>query len=371
MEGKVDGLGSGASGDSIVGGSVMGGPAPRGTLSAERAPSESAKGGGKARPAKSPGKLAMFMTAVLSVVLMLVVATIVFFATVRGEEQVMVPDVVGKELADALIQMQEKELYPRVQLRYTDDPDDQGRILSQSPDAGTIVKAGRRIAIVVSRGVIIDHVENYVGEQFDDVKLKLQSMFTGASRPLIVLDEPSYKADKSAAGTIIAQDPAEGTVISSPVKVKLIVSRGPEYETTRVPNLVGLSLDKILTQMGASRVVFDFSSHPAREGEKALTATYQQEMKEQFVRNYTRVAVDVALPAEAADDKSAGIFRAKLSNYPYPVEMSLESEKDGKRTTLVKFTHTGGSVTVPYNVERDTTLLLNVAGRTVAREFVD
>ncbi len=316
------------------------------------------------------GKKGAFLTALFSVALMSLVACVVFFATVRGEEQVMVPDVLGKELTAALLEMQEKELYPKIQLRYTDSPDDAGKILSQSPDAGAIVKAGRRISLVVSRGVIIDHVENYVGELFDDVKLRLQTMFTGSSRPLIVLSEPSYKADKTPPGTIIAQEPGEGTAISGPVTVKLIVSRGPEYETTKIPNLVGLSIEKILVQMSVSKVVFDFSSHAAKEGEKPLCATYQQEFSEQFVRNYTHVAVDIALVQSSAE-KSAGIFSAKLSNYPFPVAMTLEAEKDGRRTTLVTFSHTGGLVTIPYNVEHDTELILNVSGRTVAREFVD
>ena len=310
-----------------------------------------------------------FLTAVFSVCVMGAVACGVFFATVRGEEQVMVPDVMGKDLASALLEMQEKELYPRLQLRFTED-DDAGIILSQSPEAGAIVKAGRRISLVVSRGAIVDHVENYVGEMYDDVKLRLQSMFSGATKPLVVLSEPSYKADKTPAGTIIAQNPAEGTPISSPINVKLIVSSGSNYETTRVPNLVGLSIEKILVQLSVSKVIFDFNSHIVREGEKPLTATYQQEMKEQFVRNYTHIAVDIAILA-TSEDKSAGIFSAKLSNYPYPVAMTLESEKDGQKNTLLAFTHTGGNVTIPYNVDHDTSLILSVAGKVVARQYVD
>ena len=314
--------------------------------------------------------LNLLLTVVAAIALMCGVCAIVFFATVKGEEQVMVPDVVGKELGQALLELQDKELYQKVQFRYTDDPDDAGKILTQNPDAGAIVKAGRRINLTVSKGVIVDHVGNYVGEMLDDVKIALQTMFAGSVHPLIVLSEPSYKSDKSPAGTIIAQDPPEGTPITSPVKVKLIVSRGSEFETTKVPNVVGLSLGKMLTMMASSKIVFDFVPHIALEGERAGTVTKQQSFDSQYVKNYTHMEVEVALPSEQDKDVQ-GIFTANISRYPYAVSMSLVAAKDGKRTTLVSFEHTGGKVNVPYVVEHETELTLYVAEKQVAREFVD
>ena len=176
-----------------------------------------------------------------AVVVMFIMCLGVFFAFVKGPEQVMVPDLEGKLWSEALQEMQVKELYPKIQMRYTDSPDDEGKILSQNPIAGAIVKAGTRVTLTISRGVVIDHVENYVGMKLDEVRLKLQTMFTGSTHPLIVLDNPVYKPDQKEAGTILEQDPPEGTVISNPVTVQLVVSRGPDYEQTRVPNLVGKS----------------------------------------------------------------------------------------------------------------------------------
>ena len=57
------------------------------------------------------------------IVVMAAVAT--FFATVKGPEQVLVPNVVGKQLEDALLEMQVKELYPKINLRYSDVPGDE------------------------------------------------------------------------------------------------------------------------------------------------------------------------------------------------------------------------------------------------------
>ena len=311
------------------------------------------------------------LVVIIALVLMFSICWITFFATVREAEQVMVPNVEGKELTTALLEMQVKELYPKIQLKYTDNPDDAGKILAQNPEGGSIVKAGRRITLTVSRGTILDHVENYIGQNYDNVKINLQTMFTGSSKPLIVLAEPSYKSDQSDAGTILAQDPPEGTIISSPVKVKLIVSRGPEFENTRVPKITGLDIAKLLQTMASSKIVFDFTSHIAGDNEKEGTVTSQQELSNQYVPNYTRVTAEIALPKKQKDDNVMGLFTANLPNYPYAVEMTLESSKDGIHNQIITIKHTGGLVTIPYIAQKDSELILSIAGRTVARQMTE
>jgi beta-lactam-binding protein with PASTA domain len=111
------------------------------------------------------------------VVLMGFSGVIAFFFTLRGEEQTLVPNVVDMELSAALVKLQEKELYPRVSLRFSSDPETRGRILEQEPLPGAIVKAGRRIALVVSRGAAQDKVGDYVGQTVDEVKIHLQTVF--------------------------------------------------------------------------------------------------------------------------------------------------------------------------------------------------
>ncbi|WP_294429817.1 PASTA domain-containing protein [uncultured Treponema sp.] len=317
------------------------------------------------------GKKSFLVVVIFTLILMFLICWITFFATVRGPEQVMVPDVEGKELTTALLELQAKELYPKIQLKYTDNPDDAGKILNQNPESGSIVKAGRRISLTVSRGVILDHVENYIGQNFDDVKINLQTMFTGSTRPLIVLAEPSYKADQSDAGTILAQEPPEGTIISNPVTVKLIVSRGPTYENTKIPNITGLTVEKLIQTLSTAKVVFDFTTHVAVGDEKEGIVTGQDTSESQYVPNYSRTGAEISLPQKQDDGKIMGLFVAQLPVYPYAVEMTLESSKNGIRDTIVTLRHTGGNVTIPYIAEKESELILSIAGRVVARQTVE
>ncbi len=320
----------------------------------------------------------LFGTVVLALVLMFAVCWTVFFATVRRPEQVMVPNVVGKELASALLEMQAKELYPKIQLRYTDNPDDVGKILVQNPDAGAIVKAGRRINLTVSRGVIVDHVGDYVGQNFDDVKINLQTMFTGSTKPLIVLAEPVYKPDTSAAGTVIAQTPAAETPISNPVTVKLVVSSGDNFSNTRIPNIVGMNFSSLLKFLSTSKVVFEFTETDADKAvynskDDSVSAVVSQESSEkEYVPNYTHVKAEIALPRGNFSGKVYGLFTANLPNYPYAVDMTLENVgSDGITETVVSMKHNGGKVTIPYFAERGNELVLSVAGKKTVRKTVE
>ena len=315
---------------------------------------------------------ALIITCISAFIVMVFVTCVVFFNNVQGPEKVLVPNVVGKSLEDALLEMQVKELYPKINLRYSDLSGDEGTILEQSPEAGAIVKGYSRVSLVVSRGVIVDKVEDYVGMTLDDVQMRLQTLFAGQTHPLIVLAQPEYKPDTSDAGTVLEQDPPAGTSISQPVTVQLVVSRGPNYENTRAPWVVGQSVNDLLQTITRSKLVFDITSHIASDEEKPGTVVSQQNFDSEFVPNYTRVAVEMAMPESAMNDNVYGIFTEKLADYPYPVPMKLEAvPAEGDSYTIVSFNHPGGNVTIPYAVPSGTQLVLSVVDKVVARKSVN
>ena len=306
----------------------------------------------------------LIITIIISVIVMLFFCGVVFFAHVKGPEEVMVPNVVGKQLTTALIEMQKKELYPKITLRYSDVAGDENSILDQNPKAGSIVKGYSRVSLVVSRGAIVESVENYVGSNYEELKLHLQTLFAGSAKPLIILAEPQYKPDVSEAGTILEQDPPEGTDISEPVVVHLVVSRGPTFENTRVPKLVGMSVENFVQTISRSKIVFDVSSRRAAAGEKAGLVVAQQEFDGEFIPNYTRMTVEIVLPAGEQDGNVYGVFTHEVVEYPYPIPMEIRAEdSEGVVTTYVSFLHNGGHITIPYAVKKDTKLSLWIDGR--------
>lgn len=312
------------------------------------------------------GGAPLLWTIIFTFILMVIVCLAVFFTSVQGAEQVMVPNVVGKDLETALLEMQEKELYPKIQLKYSDIPGDEGSILEQNPGPGAIVKAYRRINLTVSRGLIVDQVTDYTGQKYDDVKMKLQTQFTG-QKQLIVLAEPVYKANLAEAGTILEQDPPAGTQIVDPVTVHLVVSRGNTFENTKRPVITGKDINSLLRIMSSTKIIYEFTSHTALEGEKAGTVTAEDEYTSEYVPNYTRIKADIALPEEKSD-LVYGIYKMNLHEYPFDVAVRLDAtDSDGNTTTYISMRHKGNLVTIPYAVQPGTVLTLFVGDNEVER----
>ncbi|MBQ3800892.1 MAG: PASTA domain-containing protein, partial [Treponema sp.] len=124
------------------------------------------------------GGAPLFFTIILTLCVTVVACIAVFLVSLQGEEQVMVPDVVGKTLTTALLEMQQKELYAKIQLRYSDE-DDALTILEQSPAPGSIVKAYRRVTLTVSRGVEGSGIDDFVGKNIDSVLPELKKKYSG------------------------------------------------------------------------------------------------------------------------------------------------------------------------------------------------
>ncbi len=315
---------------------------------------------------------ALVITYISAFIVMMLVACAIFFANIKGAEKVLVPNVVGKKWDEAFIEMQIKELYPKINLRYSNVPGDEGLVLEQDPQPGAIVKGYSRVNLVISRGVVIDAVGSYVGKNISEVQMSLQTLFAGQTKPLIVLGTPKYIPDASEAGTILEQDPPEGSKISEPVTVQLVVSRGPNYENTRRPYVIGQSINDLLQTIARTKIVFDITSHTATEQEKPGTVVSQQTIEDEYVPNYTRVTVEMAMPADSNDDNAYGIFQEKLPDYPYPVPMKLEAyPAEGNSYTIVSFNHPGGNLTIPYEVPRGTTLVLSVADKVESRKLIE
>lgn len=311
----------------------------------------------------------LLITIILTFLVMIAVCVAVFFASVQGKEQVKVPNVVGKDLTSALLMLQKNELYAKIQLRYTDLPGSEGTVLEQDLKAGAIVKAYQRITLTVDRGVALDHLEDYVGQDISDVRSRLQLLFSSESTNVNVMS-PVYTKDSAEPGTILAQYPEAGTLITPPMNIRFVVSSGTQTEKTTVPDLSGNTIAQVLRQMPSSKVVFDFTSHIAGDSEKAGTVTHQDSAGKE-VEAFTHIPVDIAIAAVTEKDTMvSGIFTYDAPEYPYAVPMELDvRDSEGNVTAQVKFVHPGKTVTVPFTAKKESTLIFSILGEEKTRQI--
>ena len=307
------------------------------------------------------------------VIFMGIVAVFVFFIAVRGAEQTMVPNIVGKELTAALLELQAKELYPRLQLRYSQTSADKGLILEQEPKPGTIVKAGRRIRIVVSQGVIVNRIDNFIGRNIDEVKMDLQTVYASTSSiPLLTIKEPlMYEYSTENPGTILVQKPEPGTDISGPMTLEFVVSKGRENASVVIPELSGLGINKALEMISSSGINFHFTAREKMGNEKGETVVSQTPSADTTAPVNTIVQLTVTYPEKLNNNEIFGIFSYSIPANPYPLEVRLEAlPPSGERVRIFSVNYIGGELTVPYKFPEGTVLVLSMLNRELYRETV-
>ena len=310
-----------------------------------------------------------FLVTILAFIIITgITAIAVFFFVVKSPEKVLVPNVVGKELTEALQEMQVKELYPKIQMRYSDTNEDKGFVLDQSPSAGTITKANKRIELVISQGAVLDRVGDYIGMDIEDLRTQLSGLFASSSIPLIQIpDVIMYKNDIAPQGTILEQNPPANTKIARPVTLELVVSAGKEVKGVRVPNITGLSLNDALLQLNRNKITFMFTAQEPKEGEEpGVVVSQKWPVGEEFVPQYTRIDSVITIPSSPVDDLMYGILDYDLPKYPYALKIELiASPPEGDDYSIVSFYHTGNNITIPYAVPAGTRLILNAQGNEV------
>ena len=317
-----------------------------------------------------PQKRAFSLYAVMLCIILALAFVAAFFYVLKGAEKVMVPDIRGMELADALVNLQERELYPRLALRFTNNPLDKNTILEQNPEPGSIVKAGRRIALTVSRGAVLDTIENYIGKDLEAIKLHLQTLFSSSRALVTIREPPMYRFDESPAGTILEQKPLPKTEISGPTVLEFIVSKGPESQKTTVPRFVGETLVSAIRVAEKAPFPVDFSMRLAKSGESPGTVVEQKPGADTEIRVTDRVEVVISAPA-SSNGMIHGVYVYTLIDYPYPVPVKLEAiSPEGQRRTLASMKHPGGNFSIPFNVASGTTFVLTVLDREMSRTEV-
>ena len=309
------------------------------------------------------------ITSLVMLIVFVAVSTLVFFISLKSAEQVMVPNVVGKDLPEALLDLQARELYPRIQLRYSQKADEKGLILEQDPSPGAIVKGGKRIELVVSQGTVIDTVQNYIGENIEDVQNRIRELFTSGSRQYLQIKQPyltKYSAEP--AGTILEQEPAAGTPIANNMELTFVVSKGTQAETTQVPDMAGADLKKIYQVMQRAAVTFAFTAGSTTGTD--ITVQQQSAAAQSGVPVFSPVTLTVSLP-ESANGMVSGILKTTLAEFPYPFTVSLYAAyPNGDKDLLTSFRHPGGACSVPYTVPEGTKLSLEVLNKEVYTETV-
>lgn len=309
-----------------------------------------------------PPEMRLFRVTVWSFIGMFAIlalsALTAFLLVLRGPEETMVPDVSRKELVEALVSLQERGLNPYIQLRYYTDPTLKGRVVSQNPAPGSVVRVGRRIGLMVSQGSIIEEVADYRGMMLSEVQAEIQELGSGSTR-VLSLGNVSNVFDDSPAGTVIGQNPEAGTQLSGSTTLDLVVSRGPDVDTFSLPTYLGLEWDDALQVLARDNVPFVFKlEEDPTPGRAGVVVGQEPEPGVEIVAG-TPVTIVIREERDVPFDRDFGIFDRRLPDYAVTVELAAVAVgPEGEATTLFTMEHPGGRVAFPYELQYGSVIIL-------------
>lgn len=160
-----------------------------------------------------------------------------------GIEEVEVPYIVGETEASA------RALIEAAGLVASPDPGEfsadvpAGQIISQDPEAGTLLPKGSDLIYVPSKGIETGGIPNVVGKS----RSAAESAIKDAGFKVSVSEEYSSSVSK---GVVVSQSPESGLIVGSGSTVRIVVSKGPEpTPTAKVPNVIGREYDEAISRL--------------------------------------------------------------------------------------------------------------------------
>jgi len=300
---------------------------------------------------------------------MLVIGIVTFSIAVRGQDETLVPNLQGKDVLDALTDLQSKELYPDIQEQYSTSFE-RNIVISQRPAPGTLVKAGKRVTIRVSRGPVIDRVENYVGMALDDVKIHLQTLFATHTPNLIIKEPILYRFEGGTPpGKVLAQSPQPGTPISGLTYLELVVSQDQTGQAmTSVGDYVGKNFQEAISDLTKGNIPFAFTVQKAKVGVSPGSIIAQNPVAGDRINLDQVVQLTMVAPSDVGKGNVFGLFQYTLPPQPIAVDISLDIVSGSDRKSVLSMKHPGGPLAVPYIVPDGSDLVLMVLDQEVIRQ---
>jgi beta-lactam-binding protein with PASTA domain len=300
---------------------------------------------------------------ILFLVVFVSVGFLVFWIIRQGRPEVSVPKVTEKDLVEGLLILQKKNLRALIDPRYFSDYE-KNMIVEQDPRPGSVVREGKDVRIIVSKGPIISIVEDYSGKTVTFVQNRLQEILSFQGKTIRVGTITSVAADEPP-GTIVGQFPPPNTPITNVDTIDLVVSKGSEIQAFYLEDYSDADINEVM-QMLALRgvlvhVVPEEVIDPAQNG---LIISQDPPEGSIMKRNETVTFYVGYLPSEKGKDK----LYARVLNFDVPPDIEraririLIKDRIGEREIYNEENAGGDSLSIPFKSYSDTTAYIYIDG---------
>jgi len=292
-----------------------------------------------------PAFILFFTLAVIFIVGIFSVGSIVK-ALLHSRPEVVVPDLEGMRLIDALAQVSEMKFSLQQDGTEFDDSLPAGTILRQHPPTGIKVRTGRAIRVVISKGGKVVFVPSIIGKPVVEAQsiLALDGLQVGALTEIYSMEFRE--------GVAIEQDPSSSTVVTKGALVDVVVSKGyPPAGAPLLPDFYSQSAELVrdwAEDVGAQVLI--------TEDEKAVgisgTVVRQDPVPGQPLLRGNKVRITI-VPLLAASKGSR--FKYSVPADRNDVSVKIMARDNRGESQVYKGDHKGGDeIEVPISVNSTT-----------------
>jgi len=165
-----------------------------------------------------------------------------FFTFLKGKE-VRMPDLIGKPKEIAEQDLKERGLKMVVEGEQFSPDIPAGAVMWQSEEARKMIKEGREIRVIISKGIQKVKVPALKGQDRDQVTVTLDN-----TDLILGTVTPEY-SDEVSEGFVSRQEPEAGEQVEKGSAVNIWISKGPEPKKIAVPDVTKITAEEAVKKL--------------------------------------------------------------------------------------------------------------------------
>lgn len=266
---------------------------------------------------------------------------------VHQKKEVMIPDLTGKTVGQALQILSDQDLYiKKVGEQYNENMPD-GSIIFQEPLPGSLVKEGKVIKVIVSSGGQVIFVPQLVGKSLREAKILLRQA------GLVLGEETGAYSEETKKDFVIAQDPSPEEIVARGSMINLVVSIGPAREAG-VPlmvNLLGQNIQSARKILGDMNLPLGEIEETVNDSVPEGTILKQEPYPDETIDENTIVKVTVAKKSEVHKIiREATIYYEVSQGVLDKDILIVVADGQGEREVYHKMHSPGTKISLPIQV---------------------
>lgn len=172
----------------------------------------------------------------------------------QGSEEIEVPDVSGMTLDEARKAITVAGFSVGETTKEYSDSVEEGKVMKQTPTAGTMAAQGSKVDLVISQGKDEIEVPDVEGLSLDAARAKIE-------RAGLKLTQAGQQNSSTVdVDCVISQSPSSGTKVPEGSSVSVVISLGKEDTSVNVPNVVGETRDSAVSKLRNAGFIVDVDS---------------------------------------------------------------------------------------------------------------